>query len=252
MYGRQIIHGLLGLALLLCAISATARELIVAGTQFGRVFEQASNGKFTGLAVDLLEEYARTAGDTVRFELVPWPRAQMMVQTGLADILIGPYKTPERELVFAFSDKPFYRDEMVFYARAEGDAGWDGNYAHLKERRIAAIRGWAYGDQFDRMQRELKVDITDSLENGIRMLSNRHVDLLATNRRNTEALLPSMILPRAISPILPIIDTHDGYFAFPKRPGFEALRVEFDKVFDEMVSKGVLAKLALKHGVSVP
>jgi len=250
MVSRWITSAGLALILLAGALPASARELLVVGTQFGRLFEQAPNGEFEGLAVTLVREFARASGHTVRFDIYPWARAQMVVQTGKADMLIGPYKTPEREQLFAFSDKAFYRDEMVFYARSGSSTRWDGDYARLRGLRIAAVRGWAYGAGFEAAQAQ--VDMTNNLQSGILMLSEKRVDLLATNRRNTEALLATMASPPDIQAISPIIEVQDGYFAFPKSAEAAPLRAEFNVFFNNLIRKGELARLARQHGVTIP
>ncbi|MEH6459985.1 substrate-binding periplasmic protein [Chitinimonas sp. JJ19] len=250
MVSRWMARAALALILLAGALPASARELLVVGTQFGRLFEQVPSGEFEGLAVTLVREFARASGHTVRFDIYPWARAQMVVQTGKADMLIGPYKTPEREQLFAFSDKAFYRDEMVFYARAGSSTRWDGDYAQLRGLRIAAIRGWAYGAGFEAARAQ--VDMTNNLQSGILMLSEKRVDLLATNRRNTEALLATMASPPDIQAISPIIEVQDGYFAFPKSAEAASLRAEFNVFFNNLIRKGELARLARQHGVTIP
>ena len=232
--------------------SLDARELLAVGTTFGRVFERNAAGEFVGLGVDLVRVMAERTGDTVRFELYPWVRAQTLVERGAADILVGPYKTPERELRFAFAERAFYQDQMVFYVRAGTALGWDGNYARLKGQPVAAILGWAYGASFDRARDSMELTNTAKLENGIQMLMRQHVSFLATNRRNTEALLAAMDLVGAITPIEPVIDVQNGYIAFPKNAEYEALRSDFNRVFNAMVASGDFARLARKHQVTIP
>jgi len=84
------------------------------------------------------------------------------------------------------------------------------------------------------------------------MLMRQHVSFLATNRRNTEALLAAMDLVGAITPIEPVIDVQNGYIAFPKNAEYEALRSDFNRVFNAMVANGDFAKLARKHQVTIP
>ena len=73
------------------------------------------NKALSALAGSGMVERRKRAGS-----FVAQPRAQAMVEAGLADILVGPYRTPERERRFAFAARPFYRDHMVFTAL--GDA----------------------------------------------------------------------------------------------------------------------------------
>ncbi|HEV7814442.1 MAG TPA: transporter substrate-binding domain-containing protein [Janthinobacterium sp.] len=233
-------------------LKCQARELLVVGTVFGHVFECSAADKCGGLGVDVIRAIARQTGDTVRFKLYPWARAQAMVENGQADILLGAYKTQERERHFAFSERPFYQDTMVFYARAGDTTGWDGNYASLKGRRVAAVGAWVYGKDFDQARADQKIPEAVQLENGILMLSRGRIDLLATNLRNTEALLPVLHLSGAIKPLKPVLDIQNGYLAFPRRQDHDALRGNFDRVFRQMVDTGELARLGRLHQVAIP
>lgn len=236
----------------LCMATANAREILAVGTQFGHVFDKNAEGEYVGLSVDLLRLAAQRMGDTVRFEIYPWARAQALVEQGKADILIGPYKTPEREQRFQFSELAFYQDQMVFYVRDETSTIWRGDYIGLKGKRVAAVNGWAYGNRFDRMRTELDVANIDTLRQGLQMLSAGRIDLLASNRRNTDFLLANLELSAKVKPVEPIIDIQNGYFAFPKSSDHDQLRNRFNQVFAQMIANGEFAKLARQHGVQIP
>ena len=232
---------------------AGAREWLVVGAHFERVYERGANGEFSGIGVELVRMVARQLNDTVRFEIYPWPRAQAMVGQGQADILVGPYKTPERLLSMAFSQRPFYRDQMVFYRHSENEVEWNGDYRALKERRIVILNGWAYGERFGAAARGgLRVSVANSVESGLRMLSLRRVDLFATNRRNAEPVVAALRLTGAVRPMLPAIEVQDGYFAFPRDAGHDALRAAFDAAFNTLVDAGALKKLGQRLDVNTP
>jgi len=248
---RRFLQGWLFIALALTS-SVQARELHVAGTHFAHVFELASNGEYVGLGADLIREISKRTGHSVRFAIYPWARAQALVERGEADILVGPYKTLEREARFAFSDRAFYQDRMLFYVRAGTRTQWNGDYETLRSRRIAAVHGWAYGAKFDRLRGIMQMGNAQTLENGLMMLVHDRVEMLATNQRNTEDLLPQLELAGKVHAIQPPIDVKDGYFAFPKSPQYDNLRAKFNAVFNSMVDSGELARLARKHDVHIP
>jgi hypothetical protein len=92
--GRRLLAAALLGSALACSLPAQARELLAVGAQFERVFEYQDSGDYGGLGVELLRLMAARTGNTVRFRMVPWARAQAMLVQGQADILIGPYKSP--------------------------------------------------------------------------------------------------------------------------------------------------------------
>ncbi len=242
--------------LLACAVllpgMASARELLVAGTSFTRVFERTATGEFTGLGVELVRAMARLQGDTVRFELYPWMRAQQMVAQGQADVLVGPYKTAQREAQFHFMDLPFYQDNLLFYARAGSRQKWDGHYSSLKGRRIVSVLGWVYGAQFDTERASLDITQVPTVEKGLTLLLNGRVDLLAANERNAANGLAALGPQGEFTPLAPGIGREVGYIAFPRDALHEALRLAFNTSFKRLLDSGEYAAMARRLGVTVP
>lgn len=243
---------LAGLLLLLCCASVQAREWLVVGTYFPQVFERSESGHFTGLAPAVLRQLAVELGAQPRFEIYPWARAQRMVEQGQADILIGPYRTAEREARFAFAAEPFYQDRIVFYARRQSRLSWNGDFASLQAQRIAVVRGWTYGPRFEAARAQMQLDIVESVPNGLRMLAAGRIELLATNQRNTLPHLAALQLDEQLIQLEPQIDVQQGYFAFPRDATHVALREQFDQGFRRFVASGELARLAGVLGVNVP
>lgn len=232
--------------------STIAAERLAVGASFQGVFEQDSDGRWHGLGVDVLRALAARAGDTVDFKLYPWPRAQAMVERGQAQILIGPYRSAERLKQFNFVDLPFYRDRLVFYARRAGNVGWNGNLGELGHTRIAAVRGWHYGPQFNRLRKELDISEVNQLENGAQMLLYGRVDLLATNERNSAGVLDTAQRQDLLVVACPVIAQLDGYLAFARDLKSTAMRDRYNALFTAMVRSGELARLGARHGVLVP
>lgn len=243
---------ILGLLLGLTAASAGARELLVVGAHFERVFERRADGEFTGMGPDIVRMVARRNKDTVRFEIYPWARAQAMVAQGLADILVGPYKSAERLERMAFSQSAFYRDDMVFYALAGAGHAWQGDYAALEGKPIVVMNGWAYGPAFDAARPRLRISVANNVENGLLMLTYKHVALFASNRRNTEPVLAALKLNGQVLALPQVIQVQDGYFAFPKRASHDPVRAGFDTAFDAMIDSGELKRLGLRYDVDIP
>ena len=246
---RALMLGMLAGAVLPAA--AAPRELLVVGAHFARVYERADD-RFTGMAPEILRAIAHDLGQPLHFDLVPWARAQSMVAKGQADLLVGPYKSPERLALFSFSERAFYLDEMVFYARSGELFDWDGKFESLRQKRIVCINGWAYGAAFDAARSRLHLNVTNSVEAALAMLAHDRVDLFATNRRNTEGVVPLLDLDGKVAPLERIITTQRGYFAFPKLPEYEAVLARFDRAFNAYADAGELQKLGRRAGVQIP
>src|ERR1043165_1762103 len=113
---------------LLLIVPVSARDLLVIGTHFERVYERGQEGEIIGLGPEVVRLIAQRLGHRAIFELYPWARAQALVAQGKADILVGPYKTLERQQLMSFSRLPFYQDQMVFYVRKGTMQDWNGDY----------------------------------------------------------------------------------------------------------------------------
>lgn len=230
----------------------SAKEIIAVGTRFSRVFELDASGQHVGLGVDVLIRLARRNGDTIRFELYPWTRAQLMVEQGRADIIIGPYKNETRAAKMNFFNAPFYQDDMVFYRLTGSKQGWDGDYGSLAGKRIAKVKNWAYGEMFMSQVERLQVQDFTTLRGAVIRLGRGDLDLVASNIRNTEAFLQSMKQRASIEVISPIITLQSGYFAFNKSPSNHKTQKKYEQTFSEMVVSGELAALGVRHGVHTP
>jgi len=237
---------------LLCCLPAAARDLLVIGTHFERVYERGQEGEIVGLGPEVVRLIAQRLGHRAIFELYPWARAQALVAQGKADILVGPYKTLERQQLMSFSRLPFYQDQMVFYVRKGTMQDWSGDYAALSEQRIAIVNGWSYGATFDRARPQLRLDVVNSVDSGLKMLAAQHAQMFASNRRNTEPVLGRLGMSGQVAMLPRVIEVQDGFFAFPKRPAADALRKEFDAEFQRLVDSGELKRLGLRHEVNVP
>ncbi|WP_219115745.1 ABC transporter substrate-binding protein [Janthinobacterium sp. UMAB-56] len=250
--GRRLLAAALLWPAFAIPLPAQARELLAVGAQFERVFEYQESGEYGGLGAELLRLMAARTGNTVRFRMVPWARAQAMLVQGQADILIGPYKTPERIASMGFSEKPFYQDQMVFYTRQDASFGWDGDYAVLKNRRVVLLNGWAYGAEWERVRPGLQVSVANNVENGLKMLVHNHVDVFVSNRRNTDPVIARLGYARQVKPLPRVIDIQNGYFAFPRSPAFDRLRLQFDQELNGMIDTGELKRLGKRYDVSLP
>jgi len=232
--------------------SAQAGQVLAVGTEFANVFERSPNGEFTGLGADIIRALARQNGDEVKFEIYPWARAQWMVEHELAQILIGPYKTAEREAKYGFARRGFYRDIMALYVRKGSDASWDGNYANLPGSRLGVINGWVYGPQFESLRSTIKPVVANTLTNGLNMLMAKRVDFLATNMRNTEATMKVLGIGNDMQMIEPFMDMQDGYLAYCKNAACEQLRARYDDLYEQLRDGGVLQLMARRLGVRLP
>lgn len=243
-------HCLAGLGALGLARPAHAVRLRAVGAQFARIFEGSEGQAPKGLAVDLL---GQLFGDGLRCEWLPWTRAQLMLEQAEADILVGPYRTPERETRMLFSVRSFYSDAMVWYARRGEEGHWTGEFAQLTQMPVAAVRGWAYGSRFERMKPSLgELTWVQNVEAGLQMLVKRRVDLFAANDRNCLPVLQRLGLADGVARCSPPLDVLHGHMAFARSATGEALARRYDQAFERWLRNPDAAELYRRWGVEKP
>ncbi len=227
------------------------RPLRAVGTQFARLFEGAEGRAPQGLAVELLQQlFGR---DGVRCEWMPWSRALLMVETGEADLLVGPYLTADRETRLRFSTRSFYSDPMVWFVRRGEESRWRGELEDLRHARVAAVRGWAYGSRFDRMKWLAdSMSWVSTVDAGLQMLVKQRVDLFAANERNCRPVLEHLRLTQALSACSPPLDVLHGHMAFARSAAGEALAQRYDQAFEAWSRRPGAAELYRRWGVDKP
>jgi polar amino acid transport system substrate-binding protein len=228
------------------------RELRVVGTGFKQIFELSYEGVFYGMGVEVVQIIAAQLGYKVRFEIFPWARALRLVQLGQADILIGPYQSAERMSLMAFSQQPFFEDQLAFYSHVQKIKNWQGDYSHLVGRRILVLNGWTYGNEFEMARPDLLINIANTVEGALTMLLHQRADLLAANRRDADPIIAALGIQRKIVALTPLIGTKLAFLAYPRSAQHDLIRGEFDSVLNYMSKNGVLKKLGNRYGVTVP
>jgi len=114
------------------------------------------------------------------------------------------------------------------------------------------LNGWAYGSDMERLRSSLQVSVANNVENGLKMLVHNHVDLFVTNRRNTEPVVARLGLQRQVRVLPRVLEVQNGYFAFPRSPEFDRLRLQFDQEFNTLVESGELKRLGRRFEVTTP
>lgn len=198
------------------AVGQTNHVLFV-GSSFPLILEEDTNGNKVGVAVDIIHRIMDDSGLSYSIIIVPWSRAQIMMQQGEADILIGPYKSQEREAFLEYSTQEIYKDQMVLYA-AEGDEfNWQGDFSTLKDKVIGVPLGWVGGALFEENRARLTIYDVPFLSNGLNMLARKRIDLVLANNRNVLFSIKQLNLEQKVHVLSPPLQEIKGYFGYAKK-----------------------------------
>ncbi len=225
------------------------REFKVVGTNFHFIYEQAEDGSFSGLAVDVLNALAKRYHIRIHYHMAPWLRAQKQVELGQAQLLVGPYYSKERAAKFHYSHRAFYQDDLVFFASRDKQIHWDGNYANLGEYKLIKISGWYYGEAFEEALPHASHMTFTHLRGAIERLIAGDVDILAANQRNVRGLIFKHEMPGLVA-LEPIIGRQYGYMGFSKEQNGRDLKKIYDRFFSDLYLSGEFQRMSQQYGLS--
>jgi polar amino acid transport system substrate-binding protein len=130
-----------------------------------------TNKDGTGLYFDVLKAVYEPEGIQIKFELVPWKRAQAMVKK-TADAIVGETIMPEED--YLYPKWPIDVEEVTAIFKKAKVAEWKGE-ASLENKTVSWIRGYDFQMY---LHVNLKVLEVDSVQSGLLMLDKDRMDFL--------------------------------------------------------------------------
>jgi polar amino acid transport system substrate-binding protein len=132
-----------------------------------------------GYLVEIAKAVFEPAGYQVDYQIVPFSRAEVMINQGEASAFLGVLKLPKRRhWVFPTTAQAMSR--VCFYTRPDSQWTYRGDES-LRQLRLGTIRGYSYGAEIDAKLVLAKTDMvsgTDALRRGIAKLNAGRVDAL--------------------------------------------------------------------------
>lgn len=247
------------LLLLYFSSDVNANRYLFVSAQFPLIAELKSENpdgtakKAEGLGIDVLQLIAKRLGHEITIEFYPLARAVYMIKNNMADGIIGPYKSKEREAFMNFSQAWFYQDHLLFYVRKYEDFNWHGNYSNIinSKKLVGSTLGWSYRDEFDKQSSALNIVNVNSVEAGFQMLEKKRIDLFVCHPRAAYYELERLKLQERFNTLPDIIKVNKGYFGFPINAKNQKLIQSFNKELNKMVKSGELKQLSAKYKLSL-
>lgn len=135
-----------------------------------------------GVASRIVAEAFALQGVEVQWEFHPWARSLKMAEQGQRDGSAVWLYNPEREQRFHISEPVIESGYYLFHLKDQA-FDWDG-IEDLHDLRIAGIRGYDYGEAFQRAEAagELEVMRLNGDEQGLRQLLAGRIDLFPVDK----------------------------------------------------------------------
>ncbi|QDQ28524.1 amino acid ABC transporter substrate-binding protein [Chitinimonas arctica] len=201
-------------------------------------YTDPSNGRPTGLDVELVTTILNDAKVEYELKMVPWERLKRLLDAGQVDLAFQFLDTPERRARYLLVG-PFREGKLVFACR-KGCRIPFKQLADLKPYRIATVFGYAYGSEFE--QAGLTVDNTATRSDMLpAMLAVGRVDLIVGD----QLLLQALALQQGLQNKIEFLDTplsiQPRYVGF--RQGGEAMAERFAKSLAKLRADGTLEQI---------
>ena len=160
---------LLALALLLGSTTINAQTITAAGDPWPPFLDPDHPQQ--GVATELVKAAFASQGDELKLDFVPWQRALEGVKEGEYDVLIGAWKTQEREGFLKYSE-PYMFNDVKFIKKKGSDFEYSGMDS-LTGKTIGTVRGYGYGDAFENATNFKREDAANLMPSILKVIGGR-------------------------------------------------------------------------------
>lgn len=197
---------------------------------------------YSGIYVDVLREVAATTGLALEFVELPFARGFRVMQEGEADIMLGPNRSPDREVYLQYLEPPLPQEPKVFLQAASAAPIRD--YDDLAGRRIAVLRGASYFDRFDTDIALSKTPLDDYTA-GLRLVAIGRLDAVVIPELQALWLLRETGFPLRAAPYR--VPGRPSYIAVSRRSPLVQRAAEFEAALRQLMDGGGIKRILQRY-----
>jgi len=218
------------------AFSATRDLIIARGDGDYPPYEMVDQGQLSGIHIDVINAVATSLGVTVQYEIVPWKRAVVMLQSGAVDAVTYMARTPERERfgIFLEGNRLASTQNAFFRTTAKPfELEYDGDLQQLKSFSIGVLQGYHYSRAFSDAD-FLQVDTGAKHEvQLLKKLLGQRFDLALGNVGRIKYFTRALGVDQQIEFLKPYFPSRPNYLVFSRQrlsvQGRHDLALEFSQ-----------------------
>tara|TARA_B100000674_G_scaffold494290_1_gene518491 strand:+ start:1070 stop:1846 length:777 start_codon:yes stop_codon:yes gene_type:complete len=207
----------------------------------------ASDGRQTGLGIEILREYAERHGINVRVDIeLPWARTLDLLLQGKIDVTAGAYFNDERQRVFQYSDV-FYADDIMVFQHVDRRFEY-ASIKDLKGYQGARPHGGSLGNKIDTYS-EQQLDIIYSPTNDriFDLLRAGHVDYVLIARYDGLATLRKLGIEDKIIAVEPPLDHNPVRMMFSRNSPCVEHVAQINLLIAELAQNGTIKERTQYH-----
>ncbi|MCG7497883.1 transporter substrate-binding domain-containing protein [Vibrio sp. Of7-15] len=204
--------------------------------------------KQQGFLAEITKEAFHRAGYDCQIKFVPWERAMTLAQKGIYDGILGAYHTHQREEYFHYS-LPITEDQLHFFWLKDREIQYR-ELQDLVNYKIGVVKGYNYGDEFERANYLNKIG-NYNVESNVLLLLKGRIDILVGSKKVINMILEEnhfseqsrvqMSEIPLISQKLYILISHQSQY-------HENALSDFNHSFKSMETDGTIEAILSKHG----
>ncbi len=210
-------------------------------------WEDFTNKDGTGVYFDLLRAVYEPMDVRVKYELVPWKRAELMIRQQDADAGLAEFYNPDYEPAILYPRYPMDSEIVCVVYKKERFGQWHGQES-LKNKKVAWIRGYDYHKN---LGVKVKYYEVDSQKQAWGMMDIDRVDCFMASIEEIENYMSEHDISSRDYPIQEVI-TKQLYMWFNNSQRSRTLIDIYDQQIPRLLESGVLERIFKRYQVNMP
>lgn len=176
-----------------------------------------------------------------------WKRCQKTVEEGKVDIIMGAYKTEEREDIYAYPGTPVSTDPVTIFVWKSREFKFD-QWDDLKGKRVGIARGTSAGQSFDNwLKKNASVDVAPRRVNNYKKMEIGRIDCCVGGKYAELIEINSYGFKGKVVPLKNSVKAENIYVAISKKSEFVKYLPHLEDGLKKLHADGTVDRLISKH-----
>ncbi|WP_291327504.1 ABC transporter substrate-binding protein [Desulfovibrio sp. UCD-KL4C] len=236
---------LLASILLMASAGSVLAEETIAFDEANAPFMYLNGDAVSGLYPVLVGEAFKRMNSDVKLECRPWNRVIAGADAGNWGVG-GIYKNADRLKKYDYSE-PIFEEKLMIFVTKGGEFNFSG-VNDLTGKSVGVMRGWSYGDDFDKAVADGKVS-KDEVENDklnfTKLIAGR-VDAAIASPETWSGLKAEMDPGGQVVMLPTPLAVNNTYLIFNKSADKKAVLAKFNQIIESMKADGTVEKIAVE------